>query len=145
MTTALVWRTPDRIPPFLDDAEAARVLDGAQARAKICLWPLFCRKPHGSGDAVSEDRWVLAPYHPAYVLRLKSLDAAAYERTWQAFLEDFRRVAAKAREEAPLEAEVVRAGRSESGERRRPPRRWTSSPRPSPPARRPSSGPTGER
>jgi len=34
---------------------------------------------------------------------LKSLDAAAYERTWQAFLEDFRRVAAKAREEAPLE------------------------------------------
>jgi integrase len=32
MTTALVWRTPERIPPFLDDAEAARVLDGAQTR-----------------------------------------------------------------------------------------------------------------
>jgi integrase len=32
MTTALVWRTPERIPPFLDDAEAARVLDGARAR-----------------------------------------------------------------------------------------------------------------
>jgi integrase/recombinase XerD len=31
-TTALVWRTPERIPPFLDDAEAARVLDMAQTR-----------------------------------------------------------------------------------------------------------------
>ena len=31
-TTALVLRTPDRIPPFLDDAEAARVLDGARTR-----------------------------------------------------------------------------------------------------------------
>jgi integrase len=31
-TTALVLRTPERIPPFLDDAEAARVLDMAQAR-----------------------------------------------------------------------------------------------------------------
>jgi len=39
MTTALVWRTPERIPPFLDDAEAAGVLDRAQTRAKICLWP----------------------------------------------------------------------------------------------------------
>ena len=55
MTTALVWRTPDRIPPFLDDAEAAGVLDRAQTRAKICLWPLLRRKPHGSGDAVTGD------------------------------------------------------------------------------------------
>jgi uracil-DNA glycosylase family protein len=52
----------------------------------------------GRWHPTSEGQWVIATYHPAYILRLKSLDAVAYERTWQAFLDDFRQVAAKARE-----------------------------------------------
>jgi hypothetical protein len=39
MTTALVWRTPDRIPPFLDDAEAARVLEGPRPVRKFVCGP----------------------------------------------------------------------------------------------------------
>jgi len=45
-----------------------------------------------------EGRWVIATYHPAYILRLKSLDAVAYEKTWQVFVDDLRQVAAKVRE-----------------------------------------------
>ncbi|HSF34207.1 MAG TPA: uracil-DNA glycosylase [Candidatus Tectomicrobia bacterium] len=35
-----------------------------------------------------------AIFHPAYVLRLRSVDQAAYERTWRALVEDLRAVAA---------------------------------------------------
>ncbi len=35
-----------------------------------------------------------AVFHPAYVLRLRSVDQAAYERTWRALIEDLRAVAA---------------------------------------------------
>lgn len=42
--------------------------------------------PHGSQ--------ALATFHPAYVLRLKGVDEQAYQRTWQALVEDLRKVAA---------------------------------------------------
>jgi uracil-DNA glycosylase len=35
-----------------------------------------------------------AVFHPAYVLRLRSVDQDAYERTWRALIEDLRAVAA---------------------------------------------------
>ncbi|MCS7312265.1 MAG: UdgX family uracil-DNA binding protein [Acidobacteria bacterium] len=52
----------------------------------------------GRWHLTPEGRWIIATYHPAYVLRLKNLDEAAYQQTWQAFLDDFRQVTAKARE-----------------------------------------------
>jgi uracil-DNA glycosylase family 4 len=36
----------------------------------------------------------MAVFHPAYVLRLSSIDQEAYERTWQALLEDLKKVSA---------------------------------------------------
>lgn len=36
---------------------------------------------------------LMAVFHPAYVLRLRSVDEAAYERTWQALLSDLGKVA----------------------------------------------------
>jgi DNA polymerase len=35
----------------------------------------------------------IAVFHPAYVLRLRSVDQDAYERTWRALVEDLRAVA----------------------------------------------------
>ena len=36
---------------------------------------------------------LMGVFHPAYVLRLRSVDAEAYERTWQALLTDLGKVA----------------------------------------------------
>lgn len=36
----------------------------------------------------------MAVFHPAYVLRLRSVDQEAYERAWQALLEDLKKVSA---------------------------------------------------
>jgi uracil-DNA glycosylase family 4 len=36
----------------------------------------------------------MAVFHPAYALRLRSVDQGAYERTWQALLEDLKKVSA---------------------------------------------------
>jgi uracil-DNA glycosylase family protein len=36
----------------------------------------------------------MAVFHPAYVLRLRSVDQEAFERTWQALLEDLKKVSA---------------------------------------------------
>jgi hypothetical protein len=38
--------------------------------------------------------WTMAVFHPAYVLRLRSVDQEAFERTWQALLEDLKKVSA---------------------------------------------------
>jgi uracil-DNA glycosylase len=37
---------------------------------------------------------LVAVFHPAYVLRLRSVDVAAYERTWRALVDDLKEVAA---------------------------------------------------
>lgn len=42
MTTAIVLRTPDRVPPFLEDVEVGRVLALAQARWQAEARP--CRR-----------------------------------------------------------------------------------------------------
>jgi uracil-DNA glycosylase family 4 len=39
-----------------------------------------------------------AVFHPAYVLRLRSVDQQAYERTWRALIDDLKLVAATAQE-----------------------------------------------
>jgi hypothetical protein len=39
-----------------------------------------------------------AVFHPAYVLRLRSVDQQAYERTWHALIADLRTVVAAMKE-----------------------------------------------
>jgi hypothetical protein len=43
---------------------------------------------------------MMAVFHPAYVLRLRSVDEEAYERTWQALLSDLGQVAQALKESA---------------------------------------------
>jgi uracil-DNA glycosylase family protein len=47
---------------------------------------------HGQWRDVPDGARRLAVFHPAYVLRLRSVDQEAYERTWQALLEDLKQV-----------------------------------------------------
>lgn len=49
---------------------------------------------HGQFRTDAHGRSLLATFHPAYVLRLRSVDQAAYERIRRAFFDDLKKVAA---------------------------------------------------
>jgi DNA polymerase len=51
---------------------------------------------HGQFRDGPNDSRRIAVFHPAYVLRLRSVDQQAYERTWRALVDDLRLVAATA-------------------------------------------------
>ena len=56
-----------------------------------------------------------AVFHPAYVLRLRSVDQHAYEQTWAALIEDLRTVATALRKHAIAEPRLNEPGRSVLG------------------------------
>lgn len=100
-------RLVDR-PPLAAEVKACRPwLEGemgiVQPQVIVCLGTpaaqALIRKAFKMGE--EHGRWhegpggvkLLATFHPAYVLRLKSVDPEAYHRTWQTLVEDLRKVA----------------------------------------------------
>lgn len=55
---------------------------------------------HGHLSQAPSGPRFLATFHPAYVLRLRSVDAEAAERTWVTLLQDLQTVVAASQEEA---------------------------------------------
>ncbi|MCS6924714.1 MAG: uracil-DNA glycosylase [Candidatus Binatia bacterium] len=55
---------------------------------------------HGQFRTDAHGRRLLATFHPAYVLRLRSVDQAAYERVERALVADLKKVAAAVEETA---------------------------------------------
>jgi uracil-DNA glycosylase len=61
---------------------------------------------HGQFRQGSDASRRIAVFHPAYVLRLKSVDLQAYEQTWRALITDLRAIAVALTEMEELDPEV---------------------------------------
>ncbi|MBI3988281.1 MAG: UdgX family uracil-DNA binding protein [candidate division NC10 bacterium] len=107
-------RLVDR-PPFAAEVKACRPwlegeIDTVRPRIIVCLGTPAAQALIKKGFRMGEEhgQWhegpsgvkFLATFHPAYVLRLKSVDEEAYQRTWRALVEDLRKVAAAMHEQA---------------------------------------------
>lgn len=107
-------RIKDR-PPNAAEKRACRPwLEGEMAivRPKIivCVGAPAAQELIDKEFKISQDRgkWfeahgarAIATFHPAYVLRLRAVDRAAYEATLEALVSDFRKVAEAAKEQEP--------------------------------------------
>ena len=99
-------RVVDRAPSAAELKACRPWLDGElaiiQPRIVVCVGvpsakALIDKKfrlseEHGEFREGADGSRRMAIFHPAYVLRLRSVDQAAYERTFQAFLEDLKKV-----------------------------------------------------
>lgn len=107
-------RLADR-PPLATEMKACRPwLEGeigiVRPQIIVCLGTPAAQALIKKGFRMGEEhgRWhegpsgvrFLATFHPAYILRLKSVDEEAYHRTWQALVEDLKKVAVTLHEEA---------------------------------------------
>jgi len=105
-------RLADR-PPSAGEQKACRPwlqgeLDIVQPRIVVCIGTpaaqaLIDKKfklneEHGQWREGAGGMRFIATFHPAYVLRLRSVDLDAYERVWRALVEDLKKVAAALRE-----------------------------------------------
>ena len=100
-------RVVDRAPSAAELKACRPWLDGeldiVQPRVIVCVGvpsakALIDKKfkiseEHGQWREFPDGTRAMAVFHPAYVLRLRSVDQEAYERTWGALLEDLKRVA----------------------------------------------------
>jgi DNA polymerase len=107
-------RVVDRAPSAAELKACRSWLEGergiVQPRVVVCIGvpaahALIDKKfklseAHGQFRAGPDGTRLMAVFHPAYVLRLRSVDEAAYERTWQALLTDLGKVALALKEMA---------------------------------------------